>query len=1173
MNRSIRSLLLVGVLILSISVPGQTVQAQGLSFPAEMNKSFSPISILPGGTSRLSVTIYNPNVFQLTNAAWTDNLIGVQPGLSIASPVNLTNTCGGTVTAVAGSTTLSLSGGTVPAQVGTTPGSCTVSIDVTSTTSGNLINTIPAGALSSTGGGGTITNTTPASATLRVGSVQAPSVSKSFSPNTILIGETSRLTIRIRNNDLTTALTQTSLTDQLPTNVVLANPVAPTLSNCGASASLTAVPGGTSIILANSTIAANTTCTIRVNVTSTVSGVYVNTIPADAVDNQQGVSNGSPASSTLNVQEVGISKAFSPANFQAGGTTTLTITLENPSSSPYTGVAISDTLPGTVLTVVPGSATTTCGGTASTTLPRTVSLTGGTIPAGTPANPGTCTITVQVTASANASTDTFTNTIPIGELQTDQNVTNIVPATAPVRVYQVGTGMTGSKSFSPDTILAGENSRLRINLTAPADTDLTNFSITDQLPPGVTVSNSSPATASASCGASAVLTAVTGATSISLTNGTIPAGATCQIDVYVTGSIAGVHTNTIQPTDIANNENRTVPNPLTDDLTVQVLTDFSISKAFTPPTVSPGGISTLTITLQNTNTSPLINASVTDDLPGTPTNGIIVAPTPNASTTCTGGVVTAVAGTQTISMTGGTVPAQVGNVPGTCTISVDVQGMGSLTTRTNTIPITNASATIQSTSTSISPGQPASANLIIGNLAIGVVKGFNPLTVFGSSVSTLSVELVNSNAVALTGIAFTDTMPSGMIIANPANLAVGSCGGTLSGIPGNGTFSLSGASLQAGSSCTLTLSVTITVNGNLTNTLPAGAVTTLNGASNPDPAEATLTNLPGASVSKFFTPNPVPAGDHALLTIRIQNTGGVALSGMGLTDTLPAGLEVLDSPAPVNDCSGTLTAAGGTRTIRLSNGALVANSSCSMVVSVTAGTTGSYANTIEAGSLTNDQNATNHEVATDTLVVTNSVIGGGGTGGGGGGSGGTGTGDSTPVSGTRAFIIPLTGFAPDVVTPLEPAAGPQYDATTLSLEIPFLKIDTSVVGVPMKDGAWDVSWLYDQVGWLNGTAYPTWDGNSLLTAHVVKADGQPGPFYNLKYLSVGEYIFIYHGAYRYTYQVLSNTLVHPSDASVIRHEEKSYLTLVTCDAYDEKTGTYLRRVAVRAKLVDVREVQ
>jgi LPXTG-site transpeptidase (sortase) family protein len=500
--------------------------------------------------------------------------------------------------------------------------------------------------------------------------------------------------------------------------------------------------------------------------------------------------------------------------------------------------------------------------------------------------------------------------------------------------------------------------------------------------------------------------------------------------------------------------------------------------------------------------------------------------------------------------------------------------MGSVTTRTNTIPITNASATIQGTNTTINPGQPASANLVIANLVIGVVKGFNPLTVFGGSASTLSIELVNSNNVELTGITFTDNMPIGMIIANPANLSVGNCGGTLSGTPGTASFSLSGASLQAGSSCTLTLSVTITVNGNLTNTLPAGAVTTFNGATNPDPAEASLTNLPGASVSKFFSPNPIPAGDHALLTITIQNTGGAPLSGMGLTDTLPAGLEVVNSPAPVSDCGGTLTAAGGAQTIRLAGGILAASSSCSIVVSVTAGTTGSYANTITAGSLTNDQGATNHDVATDTLVVTNSAVGGFGTGsGGGGGGGGTGTSNPTPGPATSGFTIPLTGFAPNIQTRLEAASRPLYDATSLSVEIPVLKVKTSIVGVQMKNGKWDVAWLQDQIGWLNGTAFPTWNGNSLLTAHVVNADGKPGIFFRLKYLGVGEYIFVYNQGYRYTYQVMSNTLVQPNDISVLQHEEKSYLTLITCDRYDDVTGTYLHRVAVRAKLVDVREVK
>jgi LPXTG-site transpeptidase (sortase) family protein len=167
----------------------------------------------------------------------------------------------------------------------------------------------------------------------------------------------------------------------------------------------------------------------------------------------------------------------------------------------------------------------------------------------------------------------------------------------------------------------------------------------------------------------------------------------------------------------------------------------------------------------------------------------------------------------------------------------------------------------------------------------------------------------------------------------------------------------------------------------------------------------------------------------------------------------------------------------------------------------------------------------------------------------------------------------VTGFPPNEVTRLEATSKPSYDPTALTIEIPVLHVNTSIVGVPKQDEEWDVSWLQDQVGWLTGTAYPTFDGNSLLTAHVTNADGRPGLFFHLKSLDVGEYIFIYNSGYRYTYQVESNRFVQPDDESVIQHEEKSYITLLSCDTFDETTGTYTRRVAVRAKLVDVREVK
>lgn len=988
-NKSLRFLLLICMLISSFVFTPVTV-VHAISLPAQMNKKFAPIVIKAGDISRLSITIFNPNSFQLTAAHWDDVLNSVQPGIFLANPINLVNGCGGSVVGNPGDTTLTLNGGTVPAQVGNTPGECTVSVNVSSITTGNLINTIPIGELESTGNDNgnsvQISNTTPASATLEVNAVQPPSLSKSFTPNTMWVGQTSQLAIVIRNNDLTTALTQTSLTDNLPAGVTLVNPVSPTFTNCGVPpGSLTADLVTNSIALNNSTIAPNSTCTVRVNVTSSIAGTYTNTIPINSLHTQQGGTNTSPATAPLNVQSVAITKAFSPANFQAGGTSTLTITLQNPTGSPITGVNLSDTLPGTVLTFPPPfSAATTCGGSVVATLPRTVSLTGGTIPAGNTTTPGTCTITVQVTTLAGAAAATFTNTIPAGALTipSQPGITNVLPASAQVRVYTTGTGVTANKSFNPTTIAPNGNSRLRINITAPADTDLTNFHIDDPLPTNVTVSNSTPASTNG-CGAGALTTA-TGATSISLNNGTILAGTTCQINVFVTSSIAGVYTNTVTPANISNTQNRKIANNITANLTVQTTSPLSISKAFSPTTVIPGGISTLTITLQNSNASPLVNVTLTDTLPGNTTNGVVIAASPNVSSTCTTPAnITAVTGTQSISMVNGTIPSQVAGVPGICTINVNVQGRGNAATRNNTIPIQNVSGTIQGTTTTVNPATAASASLTIANLSINVVKGFDPLTVFGGSASTLSVQLVNPNNVAQTGIGLSDNMPIGMIIATPANSSPpGTCGGTLTAVSGAGSFSFIGGSLPASGTCTLTMSVTMTVNGNLTNTIPANSVTTSSGATNPQPAAASLTNLPGASISKFFAPSVINSGGVSVLTITIQNTSTIPLDGMSLTDTLPGALPggvvianppnastTCSDPAHVPPVTAGLTTTAGTQTIQLTNGSLAANASCTIVVSVTGTTPGSYDNTIPTGALLTTQGASNNLPATANLVI------------------------------------------------------------------------------------------------------------------------------------------------------------------------------------------------------------
>jgi LPXTG-site transpeptidase (sortase) family protein len=125
------------------------------------------------------------------------------------------------------------------------------------------------------------------------------------------------------------------------------------------------------------------------------------------------------------------------------------------------------------------------------------------------------------------------------------------------------------------------------------------------------------------------------------------------------------------------------------------------------------------------------------------------------------------------------------------------------------------------------------------------------------------------------------------------------------------------------------------------------------------------------------------------------------------------------------------------------------------------------------------------------------------------------------------------------------------------------------VGVPKKNGTWNVSWLGNQAGWLEGSAFPSWSGNSLLTGHVYLANGLPGPFVKLNKLKYGDQIIVHAYGQKYIFEVQANEVVEPNDKTVMKHEEKSWITLVTCKDYDEKTNTYKKRVVVRAVLVKV----
>ncbi|MCB9110715.1 MAG: sortase [Anaerolineales bacterium] len=191
------------------------------------------------------------------------------------------------------------------------------------------------------------------------------------------------------------------------------------------------------------------------------------------------------------------------------------------------------------------------------------------------------------------------------------------------------------------------------------------------------------------------------------------------------------------------------------------------------------------------------------------------------------------------------------------------------------------------------------------------------------------------------------------------------------------------------------------------------------------------------------------------------------------------------------------------------------------------------------------------------------------TGGGGGGNAGKASTSSLAVT-----ALPATGFAPNRVTalPEQPEDLAYSSLGDLWIEVPALGIKTSIVGVPQNsEGEWDVTWLANNVGWLNGTAFPTWEGNSVLTAHVTNADGLDGPFVNLKKLSYGDQIIIHLYGEKYVFEV-RNSRLSRSFATTFAFadlEDASYLTLITCQGYNPLNDTYYYRRVVRAVLVSI----
>ena len=384
--------------LISVTTPGGTV-ASATAFtvlPAvvapTLSKSFGPNPITSGGTSTLTLVIDNAaNATALTDVAVSDSY---PTGLTNATPANGATTCAdGTLTAADGGPGVALSGATIPAS-----GSCTVTVQVTSATPAAYVNTTDAVTSTEAPASETASDTLTVNAAL-----VAPTLSKSFGPNPITSGGTSTLTLVIDNAANATALTDVAVSDSYPTGLTNATP-ANGATTC-ADGTLTAADGGPGVALSGATIPASGSCTVTVQVTSATPAAYVNT--TDAVTSTEAPAS-ETASDTLTVNAAlvapTLSKSFGPNPITSGGTSTLTLTIDNnANATALTDVAVSDSYPTGLINALTPNVINSCGGTVTATPGGgSVVLTGGTVEAS-----GSCLVTVDVTS---ATPDAYLNT-------------------------------------------------------------------------------------------------------------------------------------------------------------------------------------------------------------------------------------------------------------------------------------------------------------------------------------------------------------------------------------------------------------------------------------------------------------------------------------------------------------------------------------------------------------------------------------------------------------------------------------------------------------------------------------------------------------------------------------------------------------------------------------------
>ncbi|MEO1261231.1 MAG: T9SS type A sorting domain-containing protein [Bacteroidota bacterium] len=739
-----------------------------------------------------------------------------------------------------------------------------------------------------------------------------PTLSKSFSANTIGPGSVSTITFTI-NNGSASPVTDLAFTDVLPLvpgPMTIADPaIASTTCLNGV---VNAPAGGGTITFSGGELGAFQSCTVIVHVTASTPGVHTN--PAVTLTSSAGSSMSLPRDLTVVTTLAGFSKSFAPSTVDLGEVSTLTFTIDNSlNAGVVANVEFMDNLPSGMVIADPPNAFTDC---VSASAPATelTAVPGSTVieldADGNSIFPGfevlpagaSCTVTVDVLSTGTGDLDNISDDLLSDFTFSGKAVDRLtVLREDPIHIQ---------KSFTNDPAVPGGTVELEINITNfDRSSSASNVNFTDDLTTalaGLTASNLLENT----CGGSV---SGIGTTSIGLSGGSIGAGGSCKIRIECTlpmGATPGEYTNTTSAVNATIGGNMESGNPASGKLFVSFAP--SITKFFTNDPVAPGGTVDLEFTITNTDpTNMLTDIAFIDELTapglGLPFPLLVTLP-PTPDPPCGAGsslgFVFPDTDRQALSLTGGNIGAG-----GSCTFTVTIEVPGGFPGGTYINTTSEITGTLNGAQVT---GPPAADDLeVLSTPSIAKTFSSNIVQPGGQVDVTFDLSMPETATLDATNISFSDNLDvflSGTVVANPNNLN-NTCGGTVNASAGSNSIDVSGIDLMPGGACSITVTLQIpaaasqgvSVNSTTPVTATSGGETVTG-----DPASASLT-IAGLTLSKTFIPDIAVPGQAIQLQFDLDNTAST-LDATNIDFDLslfPLGIEVTTA-SPLNICGGTV---------------------------------------------------------------------------------------------------------------------------------------------------------------------------------------------------------------------------------------------------------------------------